>query len=427
MTAVFAVFGVLLAAGLPVFLALVAAGLYYTNFVRDLPDIVILHRIVSGMTSFPLLAIPFFILAGNLMNVGGITTRIFNFCSALIGWVVGGAAYVVVAAAMLFAGMTGAAVAEAGGLGTIALRFLRQARYPDKLSIGLIAASSTIGPIIPPSLPFVVYGVTAGVSIGELFVAGFIPGILMGLSLMVVAGLLVRGNKKIERSVFSLHALAFAAKEAILPMLTPVIILGGILTGIVTPTEAAVAAVIYALCLNIFVYRSMSWRQFKEISLETVEATAVIMMIAAAAAMFGWILTISGLPSQFASGIIALTGGDETLVLLMVILLLLVVGLFMEAIASITILVPILLPVVTAVGIDPLHFGVIMVLNLMIGLLTPPVGAVLFVLARVANVSFEAVSVSVARFIIPLLFVLLVLAFVPQIVMFLPSFFFGAR
>lgn len=425
MLAVFSIFGILLVCGLPIFLALTAAGLYYVNFVRDLPDIVLLHRLVAGMASFPLLAIPFFILAGNLMNVGGITTRIFNFCSALVGWIVGGAAYVVVFAAMLFAGMTGAAVAEAGGLGTIALRFLRQAGYPDKLSIGLIGASSTIGPIIPPSLPFVVYGVTAGVSIGELFVAGFVPGVLMGLALMAAAGFLVRDNTEIVRGVFSMRAIAVAAKEAVLPMLTPVIILGGILAGVFTPTEAAVAAVIYAFCLNVFVYRSMTWRQFKEISLETVEATAVIMMIAAAAAMFGWILTISGLPSKFASGIIAFTGGNEILVLLMITLLLLIVGFFMEAIASITILVPILLPVVTAAGVDPVHFGVIMVLNLMIGLLTPPVGAVLFVMARVANVGFETVTASVARFIVPLIFVLLLLTFVPEIVMFVPGLFFG--
>lgn len=425
MLAVFSIFGILLIFGLPVFLALTAAGVYYVNFVRDIPDIVILHRLVAGMTSFPLLAIPFFILAGNLMNVGGITTRIFNFCSALVGWVVGGAAYVVVFASMLFAGMTGAAVAEAGGLGTIALRFLRQAGYPDKLSIGLIGASATIGPVIPPSLPLVIYGVTAGVSIGELFVAGFVPGVLMGLALMAAAGFFVRGNPNIARNTFSMRAIVHAAKEAVLPMLTPVIILGGILAGIVTPTEAAVAAVIYAFFLNVFVYRSMTWRQFKEISLETVEATAVIMVIAAAAAMFGWMLTISGLPARFASGILALTGGNEILVLLIITLLLLVVGLFMEAIASITILVPILLPVVTAIGVDPVHFGVIMVLNLMIGLLTPPVGAVLFVLARVANVSFEFVSASAARFIVPLLLVLLLLTFVPQIVMFAPNLFFG--
>ena len=365
MTIVFAIFGLSLAMGLPVALALVAAALYYTNAVQPLPDIVIMHRLVAGMNSFPLLAIPFFILAGNLMNEGGITNRIFAFCNAVVGWLVGGAAFVVVLAAMIFAGMTGAAVAEAGGLGTIALRVLRKAGYPDDFSLGLVASSSIIGPIIPPSLPFVIYGVMAGVSIGELFSAGFVPGLLMGLALITAAGFFARRSDTILRTRFSVRKILETGKEAVLPIMTPVIIVGGILAGLFTPTEAAVAGVAYALFLSVFVYRSLTWDKFLEVSVETVETTGVIMLIAAAAAMFGWVLTISQVTIHFTTFILDVTGGDKTLVMLAIVGILVVIGFFMEAIASITILVPILLPVIERVGVDPVHFGVIMVLTRM--------------------------------------------------------------
>ena len=405
--------------GVPIGIALAASSMLYIALAGTIPEIAVIHRMVNGVDSFPLLAIPFFIMAGNLMNTAGITERIFDFAKACVGWLHGGLGHVNVAGSVIFAGMSGTAVADAGGLGTIEIKAMRDHGYDVKFAVGLTAASSTIGPIIPPSLPLVIYGVVASASIGQLFVAGIVPGLVMAALLMVTVALYAwrRGYKR--DAVFHLSALFSSAKRALLPLMTPVIIIGGMMFGLFTPTEAAIAACAYALLLGLF-YRSLGWRQLLRVSFDTIETTAVVLFIVAGASIFGWVLTTSRVTEAFAASLLSLTQ-DPIMILILINLLLLVVGCFMETIAAITILTPVLLPVAVDVGVDPVHFGIIMVLNLMIGLLTPPVGMVLFVLARVARISFEDSVRAVGPFLIPLIVALALVTFWPAVTLWLPT------
>lgn len=406
--------------GIPVAVALAGSALLFILTSSPVPPLVVAHRMINGVDSFPLLAVPFFILAGNLMNTAGITKRIFDFALAIVGWLRGGLGHVNVGASVIFAGMSGAAVADAGGLGAIEIKAMRDAGYDDDFSVGVTAASSTIGPIIPPSLPMVIYGVVAGVSIGQLFAAGFIPGLIMALSLMGLVAFIAWKRDYPRDQAFRLSVLWFSFRRAFLSLLTPVIIVGGILTGAFTPTEAAVAACAYALFLGIFVYRTLTIRRFLRVSFDTIETTAVVLLVVGAASIFAWVLTANRVPEMIAG--MLLSASDRPWVILLIInFVLLVVGCFMETVAAITIMVPVLLPVAMELGIDPVHFGVIMVLNLMIGLLTPPVGMVLYVLARVANIRFERAVVGTAPFIVPLVFVLMLITFVPAVTMWLPT------
>lgn len=406
--------------GVPVAISLAASSLLYVLIDGGVPDIVVMHRMVNGVDSFPLLAVPFFILAGNLMNTAGITNRIFDFAKACVGWMRGGLGHVNVGASVVFAGMSGAAVADAGGLGTIEIKAMRDAGYEPGFSVGITAASSTIGPIVPPSLPMVIYGVVASASIGQLFAAGFIPGLLMALALMIMVAWYARRRGYPRDKSFSVSFLGSSFARAFLSLLTPVIIVGGILGGIFTPTEAAIAASAYALLLGVVVYRTLTWPRLLRVSFDTIETTAIVLLIVAGASIFAWILTSNRVTEHFAAAILTVTE-NPYLILLMINVILLIVGCFMETIAAITILVPVLLPIVVKVGIDPVHFGVIMVLNLMIGLLTPPVGMVLYVLSRVAKVPFETCVAATAPFLVPLVIVLLLVTFIPALSMFLPT------
>ncbi len=410
----------MLVLGMPVAIALGGASLLYILLSGQAPDVVVVHRMVNGLDSFPLLAIPFFILAGNLMNSAGITNRIFDFAKTVVGWMHGGLGHVNIGASVIFAGMSGAAVADAGGLGTIEIKAMRDAGYDEDFSVGITAASSTIGPIIPPSLPMVIYGVMASASVGQLFAAGFIPGLLMAVSLMLMVAWFARRRGYPRDAAFSLARLGRSFVQAILPLMTPAIIVGGILSGAFTPTEAAIAAVFYALMLGVFVYRTLDWRRLLRVSMDTIETTAIILLIVASASIFAWILTSNRVAEEFARILLGFTD-NRVVILLLITLMVLIVGCFMETIAAITILVPVLLPVVTMIGIDPVHFGVVMVLNLMIGLLTPPVGMVLYVLSRVSNVPFERCVTATAPFLIPLIAVLLLITFVPAITMWVPT------
>jgi tripartite ATP-independent transporter DctM subunit len=413
------VFGLLIL-GVPIAVALGLSSLVFILLSGQVPDLVVIHRMVNGVDSFPLLAVPFFILAGNLMNTAGITNRIFDFAKACVGWMRGGLGHVNVGASVVFAGMSGAAVADAGGLGTIEIKAMRDAGYDADFSVGVTAASSTIGPIIPPSLPMVIYGVVASSSIGQLFAAGFIPGLMMAAALMIMVTWYARTRGYPRDARFSLLVLWISFQRAFLSLLTPVIIVGGILGGLFTPTEAAIAASAYALLLGVVIYRTLTPRRLLRVSFDTIETTAVVMFIVAAASIFAWILTSNRVTEHFASLILAITE-NPILILLMINVILLIVGCFMETIAAITILVPVLLPIVVKLGIDPVHFGVIMVLNLMIGLLTPPVGMVIYVLSRVSGVPFERCVSATAPFLVPLVAVLLLVTFVPQLSMFLPT------
>ncbi|WPZ15083.1 TRAP transporter large permease [Nitratireductor rhodophyticola] len=389
-----------------------------------LPPVVLMHNMANGMDSFPLLAIPFFIFAGALMNSAGITARIFGFARAIVGWMHGGLGHVNIGASIIFAGMSGAAVADAGGLGAIEIKAMREAGYDDDFSVGVTAASSTIGPIIPPSLPLVIFGVMASVSIGQLFVAGIVPGLLMAVSLSAMVWWKSRRRNYPRDVAFRLDTIASRFKAAFLPLMTPVIIVGGIVSGAFTPTEAAIAAAAYALFLGIIVYRTLTPRKLAVISLETIETTAAIMMIVGAASVFAWILTANQVATHFAEFVLSFTD-SRAMVLLLIMVVVLIVGLFMETIAAISILVPVLMPVAAQFGIDPVHLGIIVILNLMLGLLTPPVGMVLFVLSRVSRVPFEQCVRATLPFLVPLLAVLLLLTFIPQLVLWLPQLLYG--
>jgi tripartite ATP-independent transporter DctM subunit len=420
LTLLFVSLFVMLVAGVPVAVALAGASLLYVVAGGTIPDVVVVHRMVNGIDSFPLLAIPFFVLAGNLMNSALITNRIYEFAVALVGWMRGGLGHVNVAGSVIFAGMSGTAVADAGGLGTIEIKAMRDHGYDANFAVGLTAASSTIGPIIPPSLPMVIYGVMASASIGQLFAAGLLPGLGMALFLMLWVAWIARRRGYPRDAAFSLPRLGRSFLRAFLALLTPAILIGGMVSGAFTPTEAAIAAVVYALFLGLVVYRTLTLRSLVRVSMETIESTAVILLIVAAASIFGWILTSTRITEALAGWVFSFTD-DPLMVLLLVNLLLLIVGCFMETIAAITILVPVLLPIMTQMGVDPVQFGIIMVLNLMIGLLTPPVGMVLYVLSRVSKMPFEQCARACAPFLIPLLAVLAVVTLVPEFSLWLPT------
>lgn len=410
---------VMLIAGVPVAVALGGASLIYI-LLDDLPPTVLIHTMINGVDSFPLLAVPFFILAGHLMNTAGITNKIFDFAKALVGWMHGGLGHVNVGASIIFAGMSGAAVADAGGLGTIEIKAMRDAGYDTDFSVGITAASSTIGPIIPPSLPLVIYGVMASTSIGELFAAGLIPGLLMAFSLMVMVAWYARKRNYPRDAKFQLARLGSTFAAAFFPLLTPVIIIGGIVTGAFTPTESAVAAVAYALFLGVVVYRTLSWRHLIRVSMDTIKTTSAIMLIVAAAAIFAWILTANQVADTLGSMLFSFTDNKYIILMIMTVIIL-AIGCFMETIAAITILVPMLLPIADKIGIDPVHLGIILILNLMLGLLTPPVGMVLYVLSQVSGVKFEQCVTATMPFLVPLIIVLLAITFIPQFSMWLPT------
>ena len=409
---------VMIVIGVPVAVSM-ALGSVVFILINGTPTAIIMHQMVSGIDSFPLLAIPFFILAGNFMNSSAITDRIFTFASHLFAFARGGICYVNIMASVIFAGMSGAAVADAGGLGAIEIKAMRDRGYGDRLSVGLTAASSIIGPLIPPSLPMIIFGFVGDVSIGKLFVAGLIPGILMAISLAIMVRWKAKAMNLPRDGNFSLRVVGKSFNKAFLSLLTPVIIVGGILGGIFTPTEAAIAAAAYALVLGMFIYRTLSVSDIWSVSKESAKITASILFIVSAASLFAWIITTERVAHGFSEALFGLT--DNTIIILLLInLLLLIVGCFLDAIAAITILTPILLPVAVAAGVDPVQFGVIMVLNLMIGLLSPPLGIVLYVLSTVSGVSMKDTIMGTAPFLIPLIATLGIVTFVPAASLWLP-------
>ena len=323
LSVLFVLLAVFLFFGVPVAVSLGLASLAYI-MLAGLPDVLLIHRMIGGIDSFPLLAIPFFILAGHLMNTGGITTKIFAFARSLVGWLPGGLGHVNVGASVIFAGMSGAAVADAGGLGNVEIKAMRESGYDTDFSVGVTAASSTIGPIIPPSLPLVIYGVMASVSIGELFAAGLIPGLLMAFSLMIMVAWYAKKRNYPKDSRIDFCNIWATFKEAVLPLMTPVIIVGGIATGIFTPTEAAVAAVCYALFLGLVVYRTLNWKHLVRVSIDTIETSAAILMIVASAAVFAWILTANQVATLLGDALLGITANKHILLLIMMIIVLLI-------------------------------------------------------------------------------------------------------
>ncbi len=377
-------------------------------------------RMFGGVNSFILLAIPFFLFAGRVMNAGGMTVRIFDFSKALVGRVKGGLGHVNIIASMIFAGMSGTAVADAAGLGAIEYKAMKDGGYSDEISVGITAASATIGPIIPPSVPLVIYAIIANVSVGGVLLGGILPGLVIGGILMLMATFYAhihnfpfgdaRRWKEVSRSL----------KRGFLALGTPVILVGGILSGFFTPTEAAAVAVVYALILAIVIYRELTLPELWEIVKQTMIDSAVLLLLISVASAYAFMVIRSRVPIIFAEQIIAITQ-DPLMVLLIINLLLLVVGMFMETIAALTILTPVLLPLILKVGIDPIHFGLVMVFNLMIGLLTPPFGAVLFVLNKATGVPLTRVVKGCLPFYIPLVAALVLITVFPSLTLWLPK------
>lgn len=447
--------------GVPVALALAGASLLYILVTGTAPDVVIAQRMIAGVESFPLLAVPFFILAGNLMNIAGVTGRIYAFAVALVGWMRGGLGQVNIIGSVIFSGMSGTAIADAAGLGTIEIKAMKDHGYSTEFAVGVTAASATLGPIIPPSLPFVIYGMLANVSIGALFLGGLIPGLFMTLLMMATVAYYARRNHWGADAKFSWRQLGGAGAEvavvacfplgvyvltlfglstnasvlialavlvaadwyfdfsAVMALMTPVILIGGMTLGWFTPTEAAVAAVIWSLFLGLVRYRSMTLRSLAKATFDTIETTASVLFIVTAASIFAWLLTASQAAQMLSDGILSLTN-NKWVFLLLANLLILFVGCFIDTIAAITILVPILLPIVLKLGIDPIHFGLVMTLNLMIGLLHPPLGMVLFVLARVAKLSVERTTIAILPWLVPLMLALIAITYIPEITLWLP-------
>ncbi len=417
--AVLAAWAVLLAAGTPLFVALGLAGWAFA-LLAGFPGIVVPQRIAMAANSFPLLAAPFFILMGNVMNAAGITERIFGFARVLTGWLRGGLCHANITASLIFAGMSGSAVADAGGLGTVEIKAMREAGYDARTAAAVTAASATIGPIVPPSLPMVIYGVTAEASIGGLFLGALLPGLLMAGALMVLVALTAHRRGLPRERFAGLGPLARAAREAGCALLAPVLLLGGMLGGVFTPTEAAAVAAFYALLVGTLVYRQFRLADLPRLVVDTLETTGVVMALVMTASLFAWCLSVSRVPQLLSASLVAGIG-DPLLFLLLLNLVLLVVGCFVEAIAAILLLVPIFVPPATALGIDPIQLGVLFVLNLMIGTITPPVGVVLFVTANVARLPLEEVTRAVVPYYVPLLVVLLAVTLFPPLTTWLPG------
>jgi TRAP-type C4-dicarboxylate transport system permease large subunit len=440
-------FLLLMVLGVPVAVSMVGASLAYLAVHGGAPDVIVAQRMIAGVESFPLLAVPFFILAGNLMNIAGVTGRIYAFAVALVGWMRGGLAQVNIIGSVIFSGMSGTAIADAAGIGTIEIKAMKDHGYPVEVAVGVTAASATLGPIIPPSLPFVIYGMMANVSIGSLFLGGVIPGVMMTLFMMLTVFVFARiygwgsdapfdlrqiGAALLEIAVVMMFPIAvyllqlagvpqngaiFIALGAVLA--TPVILIGGMVLGWFTPTEAAVAAVMWSLFLGLVRYRSMTMKSLAKATFDTIETTASVLFIVTAASIFAWLLTVSQAAAALSNLIFSITD-NKWVFLILVNLLMLFVGCFLDTIAAITILVPILLPIVLKLGIDPVHFGLIMTLNLMIGLLHPPLGMVLFVLSRVAKLSVERTTMAILPWLAPLFAALIAITFVPEITLWLP-------
>ena len=456
-------FLIFLLIGIPVALAMAISSLLYVLVDGTMQDFAVLHRMIGGVDSFPLLAVPFFILAGNLMNIAGVTNRIYQFAVHAVGWMRGGLGQVNIIGSVIFSGMSGTAIADAAGLGTIEIKAMKDHGYPMDFSVGVTAASATLGPIIPPSLPFVIYGMMANVSIGSLFIGGILPGLVMTVMMMMTVAYFARRNNWGSDAPFSwpqviksgievaIVLVAGAAMwgiyvitnwplligaflviavltwadwyfkfSAVMALMTPMLLIGGMTAGLFTPTEAAVAACAWALYLGLFRYRTMTFRSVAKATFETIETTASVLFIVSSAAIFGWLLTATKLTDVLSNAFLAVTD-QRWVFLILVNVLILIVGSFIDTLAAITILVPILMPLLVKFGVDPIHFGVVITLNLMIGLLHPPLGMVLYVLARVARMSVEATTMAILPWLVPLMLALGIITFIPDVTLWLPK------
>lgn len=383
------------------------------------PLVVIGQKMVSGIDSFLLIAVPLFILAGNLMNAGKITEKIFDTAKELVGWIPGGLGHANVVASIIFAGMSGSAVADAGGLGAIEMEAMKKNGYDEDFAGAVTAASSVIGPIFPPSIPLIIYGSVASVSVDQLFMGGVVPGLLMGVLLMVMV-LYFAIVRRYERHPFRLRALIRQFLGSIPALITPVIILCGFVVGWFTPTEASSIAVIYSLLIALFLYRTLDWKSFKKCLKDSVISSANTLFIIGTSTLFTYVMAMEGISRQFADVILGISS-NPNVVLLVINVLLLVLGMVMEPGAILTLMLPVLLPIANGLGLDLVHFGVMVVLNLMIGQVTPPFGVCLFVISDVNKLKLERLYRSILPFLVPLILTLILVTYIPGIVTALPN------
>lgn len=413
------VFILMMVIGVPIAISLAFSSIIAVALSGDFQVIALVHRMIGNSNSYTLLAIPFFILAAKFMNTGGITKRLFRGAAAWVGFIPGGLGHANIVASIIFSGMSGSAVADAGGLGQIEIQAMKDDGFDPEFSAAVTAASATIGPIIPPSVPMVVYGMMTEISVGALFMGGFLPGLALAGATMVLV-YVVAVKRKYPRRKFDWKEVWVASREAFLSMLTPVIIIGGIWGGIFSPTEAAVVAVGYSFILSVIVYREMGTKQLWTEIKQAVIDSAVILFIICGAAAFSWLIAMMGVTDVLANWLVSLTD-NKYVVLFIINIIFLLLGMFMEALSVMTITIPFLIPLMGAYNIDPIHLGVVIVLNLMIGLVTPPVGTSLFICARQAKISIEGMYKAILPFLIPLIFVLFLITYIPGIVMLIPN------
>ena len=383
------------------------------------------QRMFAALDSFPLLAVPAFILAGEVMNSGGLTKRIVEFSRMLVGHIAGGLGHVTVLANVIVSGISGSALAEAAGVGSVMIEAMKKHGFHAAFAGSLNAAASTIGPLIPPSIPFVIYAVMASQSAGKMLLAGFAPGILVAIALMIYSYFVSkkRGYPVSDRA--SLAQIWQATVSAFPALMTPFIIIWGIVGGVFTPTEAAAATVVYALFVSLVFYRDMHWRERPRVFRRSAKTTAVVGFIIATANLVSYVLTRERVPQMLSETLLSLSD-ERWVILLLINILLLVLGCFMEGLAIMLLTVPVLLPLVVQLGVDPVHFGVIVVMNLMIGLISPPFGMALFVVAKVGNIPFPDLARETWPLVMALIVVLMICTFLPGVVMALPNFFLGA-
>ncbi len=405
--------------GLPLFASMGLAAFAYVIFSGLSPSIVP-QKMAQAMNSFPLVAAPLFILMGNLLGAAKLTDRIVRFATSIVGSLRGGYAHASILSSMIFAGMVGSAVADAAGTGAVEVRAMKKAGYRPETAAAISAAAATIGPIIPPSLPMVIYGVAADVSIGRLFLAGFVPGVLMGLSLMAMVAIIAPRQGLPRHAFGGLCDVWVAFKGSVWALLAPVILLGGMFSGLCTPTEAAAVADVYALFLGFVVYRTLRVTDLPAILVNTAETTGIVMVLVMVAGALGWCMSISRVPQIVAPALVA-TIHAPLVFLFASNVILLVVGCFMETLAALLILIPILVPAAIGFGVDPVQFGLIMIFNLILGTIHPPIGVVLFVMARIADISFEKISRAILPWLVPLLIVLIAITVWPPLTLWLPG------